>query len=115
MEQLLSAWDVARLLQINAESVKDLARAGKLAGSKICNRWRFRPSDIEQFIVDGSNRRSDNGVVQSEEVPRGKEKQWLSSNAVKCGGVTSESRVDQELESLLAQGTGRRRKNSTTN
>ena len=52
MQPLLKARDVAKLLGINAETVKVYARDGTIAGLKIGNRWRFQPSTIKQFIDD---------------------------------------------------------------
>ena len=40
----------AEVLQINAETAWELARDGRLTGSKIGRHWRFTERDIEQFL-----------------------------------------------------------------
>jgi len=40
----------AEVLQINAETARDLARQGKLQGAKIGRNWRFTEHDLEQFL-----------------------------------------------------------------
>lgn len=45
-------WDcleAARFLCIHPATVKRLARAGKLPGFRIGNRWRFRPSELDAW------------------------------------------------------------------
>lgn len=113
MQPLLNAWDVGRLLGINAESVKVMARCAELAGLKVRGKWRFTQQAVEQFVVGRNATGGDNVGVQSG-VPRGKERECPSSNALKCGGAISQYPVDGELESLLARGIARRRKSFTT-
>jgi excisionase family DNA binding protein len=40
----------AEVLQINAGTAWELARDGRLTGSKIGRHWRFTERDIEQFL-----------------------------------------------------------------
>ena len=42
--------EVASLLRIHQETARDLARQGRLPGSKIGKRWRFTEEDIKQFL-----------------------------------------------------------------
>jgi excisionase family DNA binding protein len=42
--------ETAELLKIHRETARDLARRGKLRGSKIGKRWRFTEEDIRQFL-----------------------------------------------------------------
>jgi excisionase family DNA binding protein len=113
MPQLLNAREVGRLLGINTESVKVMARRGELPGLKVRGKWRFTSEAVEQFIVDKIRASNDYSSVQCV-VPRRKEKVCRSSNAVKCGGPISRSPVQDELASLLELGIERRRKSSTT-
>ena len=41
---------VAEVLQITPETTRELARDGRLTGSKIGRHWRFTDRDIEQFL-----------------------------------------------------------------
>ena len=96
----------------NAESVKVMARSGELPGLKVRGKWRFTQEAVEQFVVHRNVTGGDNVGVQCD-VPRGKEQECLSSNAVKYGGAISRYPVEGELESLLARGIARRRKSFT--
>jgi len=40
----------AEVLQINEETARELARQGRLQGSKIGRHWRFTERDLEQFL-----------------------------------------------------------------
>ena len=40
----------AEVLQINEEIARELARQGRLQGSKIGRHWRFTERDLEQFL-----------------------------------------------------------------
>jgi excisionase family DNA binding protein len=68
MQPLLKPSDVGLLLGIHVETVKVMARDGRLSGIKIGNRWRFDPSAIERFVTNGTAhsqaREYDEEVVQ---------------------------------------------------
>lgn len=40
----------AEALQVNADTIRRLARTGALTGSKIGNHWRFTERDLEAFL-----------------------------------------------------------------
>lgn len=43
--------DVARYLKMNERTVAKLAAAGQIPGAKIASQWRFKPSLIEEWLV----------------------------------------------------------------
>lgn len=51
MRQVLTVEQVATLLQIHPESVRKLARAGRLKGSKLGTAgWRFSETQVQDFL-----------------------------------------------------------------
>ncbi|MDB5342482.1 MAG: Helix-turn-helix domain [Schlesneria sp.] len=50
MNELLDKTQVASLLKVSTRSIDRLRKAGKLGAVIICNRVRFRPTDVESFI-----------------------------------------------------------------
>lgn len=46
----LGADEVAEMLGLTARQVRELAKAGKLAGSKVGKSWRFRPDDVADYV-----------------------------------------------------------------
>lgn len=51
MRQVLTVEQVATLLQIHPESVRKLARAGRLRGSKLgTSGWRFTEDQIQAYL-----------------------------------------------------------------
>lgn len=42
--------EAAELLRIHPDTARELAKQGKLHGSKIGRRWRFTEEDIRQFL-----------------------------------------------------------------
>ena len=63
IDQYMTAHQVGERLQIHAETVLRLARAGELRGAKLVGQWRFSPADVEAYIQHNMNR---SGV---EEIP----------------------------------------------
>jgi excisionase family DNA binding protein len=50
-EALLDAADASELLKLHPRTVKRLALTGDLPAMRIGRVWRFRPSDIDRWIV----------------------------------------------------------------
>ena len=50
MEKLLSVNDVAEMLGLHPQTVRDFAGDGKLPGIKVGKAWRFKPSEIEAYL-----------------------------------------------------------------
>ncbi len=48
--KFLTAHQVAEMLQLNVESIYDLAKRGEIPGSKICGRWRFDGDEIREWF-----------------------------------------------------------------
>lgn len=56
MQKLLSTSDVAEVLSISVDTIRDYIREGRLSASYIGRRWKVREEDLHQFLRD--NRRS---------------------------------------------------------
>ena len=54
---LLTITQVAKRLSLNAWTVRGMLRSKELEGAKIRNRWRVRPSDLEEYIESQSNKK----------------------------------------------------------
>ena len=50
MEQALTVKDVATLLQVDEKTVYRLTRKGDLPGFKVAGSWRFRKSDMDDWV-----------------------------------------------------------------
>ncbi len=50
MEKLLSTEDIAEQFGVEPVTVRRWALRGKIKGYKIGKAWRFRPSDVENYI-----------------------------------------------------------------
>ncbi len=50
-KDVLTADEVAEYLRIHPYTVRRLARAGKLPGSRIGGQWRFDKKELEKLIV----------------------------------------------------------------
>ncbi len=48
--QIMTVRDVARHLKVNEKTVYRLAQRGRLPGFKVAGAWRFKRSDIEDWI-----------------------------------------------------------------
>ena len=55
---LLTAHDIASLLQMNQRTVTLWLRNGRLRGFKIRNEWRVSDCDLEAFLETNANKRS---------------------------------------------------------
>jgi len=53
LEQPMTPEDVAALLQVDRETVYRMARRGALPAFKVSNRWRFLPSRLQRWMLDG--------------------------------------------------------------
>jgi excisionase family DNA binding protein len=55
-KEILNVHDVADLLDLSEQTVRDMARQGELPGFRAgLNRWRFRRSDIDKYIDEQIN------------------------------------------------------------
>ncbi len=57
-DALLTTQEVAKRLRVTEETIRRLARSGKLRGFVIADKagWRFRRADVEAFIQDALGR-----------------------------------------------------------
>jgi len=49
-EALITAQEVAHILRCSPKTVKRMAARGEIPALQIGNRWRFRPSLVDEFI-----------------------------------------------------------------
>jgi excisionase family DNA binding protein len=52
-EPLLTSEQAAALLQIHAKTLQKLARQGKVPSCRIGDLWRFRASELDQWVRTG--------------------------------------------------------------
>lgn len=50
MEQALTVKDVANLLRVDEKTVYRLTRKGDLPGFKVAGSWRFKKSDMDDWV-----------------------------------------------------------------
>lgn len=50
MQPTLTTTDVARILHLNVQTVRRLAAAHRLPGSKGAGGWRFTTADVEAYL-----------------------------------------------------------------
>jgi excisionase family DNA binding protein len=53
---ILTIKDVADYLKVNERTIYRLAASGELPGFKVGNSWRFKQSELEQYITAQHNR-----------------------------------------------------------
>lgn len=63
MQKLLSSREVSDLIGVTQETVQDYVNTGRLIGSKIGQRFKFRPEDVEDFVR--ANRKKANHATTS--------------------------------------------------
>ena len=49
-EQLLETADVARHLNVHRKTVINLVERGELRGYRVGRNWRFRKSDVDEYL-----------------------------------------------------------------
>lgn len=52
MSEILTSREAAAYLKTSPDTVKRLARAGRLPGVKLGHTWRFRRADLEDLFVE---------------------------------------------------------------
>ena len=55
-DPILTIKDVADYLKVNERTIYRLAASGELPGFKVGNSWRFKRSELEQYIAAQHNR-----------------------------------------------------------
>ncbi len=50
MSKLLSTKEVANLLGINPNTALEYFRSGKITASRIAEKWRVKPEDLDEYI-----------------------------------------------------------------
>ena len=59
MPEILTSEEVAEYLRTNIETVKRMARAGRLPASKLGRNWRFRKTDLDEWLATGGSEYED--------------------------------------------------------
>jgi len=49
---LMTVNEVAELLKVQEETIRNWLRSGKLKGVKLGNRWRVTTNDLEKFLKE---------------------------------------------------------------
>lgn len=55
-DPIMTIREVADYLKVNERTIYRLAASGELPGFKVGNSWRFKSSELEQYIVTQHNR-----------------------------------------------------------
>ena len=64
-DPILTIKDVADYLKVNERTIYRLAASAELPGFKVGNSWRFKQSELEQYIAAQHNRDSVNETIKS--------------------------------------------------
>ena len=68
-DPILTIKDVADYLKVNERTIYRLAASSELPGFKVGNSWRFKQSELEQYIAAQHNRA---GVSEAMKSPNSK-------------------------------------------
>lgn len=64
-DPILTIKDVADYLKVNERTIYRLAASAELPGFKVGNSWRFKQSELEQYIAAQHNRARVNETIKS--------------------------------------------------
>ncbi|EOV8088788.1 MULTISPECIES: helix-turn-helix domain-containing protein [Providencia] len=64
-DPILTIKDMADYLKVNERTIYRLAASGELPGFKVGNSWRFKQSELEQYIAAQHNRASVSEAIKS--------------------------------------------------
>ena len=64
-DPILTIKDVAEYLKVNERTIYRLAASGELPGFKVGNSWRFKRSELEQYIAEQHNRANEQDPTKS--------------------------------------------------
>ena len=64
-DHILTIKDVADYLKVNERTIYRLAASSELPGFKVGNSWRFKQSELEQYIAAQHNRASVREAMKS--------------------------------------------------
>lgn len=66
-DPILTIKDVSEYLKVNERTIYRLAASGELPGFKVGNSWRFKQSELEQYIASRHNRNLSDLDTESKE------------------------------------------------
>jgi len=64
-DPILTIKEVADYLKVNERTIYRLAASGELPGFKVGNSWRFKQSELEQYIAAQHNRANISEAMKS--------------------------------------------------
>ncbi|WP_227544782.1 helix-turn-helix domain-containing protein [Sapientia aquatica] len=102
--------EAAEFLKMHPEEVRRRAKLGQLPGAKPGKSWVFLENDLAEYVR--SHYAYPRQALQV--TPTKEEKPCHLLNVVTPGGLISPHRQESELDVLLQQKVGLRRKNCTT-
>lgn len=82
MAEVLTTKEVAEYLRMSADTVKRLARQGRLPGVKLGHTWRFRKADLEEMFSEAVVDRA--LVDEAERVLSDPSTEWVPWEQVKA-------------------------------
>ena len=59
MSETMTSEEVADYLRTNIETIKRMARDGRLPAAKLGRNWRFRKTDIDEWLATGGSEYED--------------------------------------------------------
>lgn len=103
---VLTAADVATMLQVDTETVEKLARRGKLAKVRFMGQMRFRRSDVEDFIAKNTKpcRHAAENSPGLEESPE--RKIGTSTGTTAPAGQSADARRAHQMIEKLTRNSG---------
>lgn len=104
----LTLQQVAELLQVNPETVRRHAQAGKIPCAKLGSKWVFIEQDVAQYLRNQYSKKV--GVAQV--VDTCEESICQYTNAATSGGLNLQHQTDQEYADQLKLGKNEKRKNT---
>lgn len=61
MERLLTIKEISDVLQVNERTIHRLIQANRIPATKVGNQWRFHPSQLETWFLNGGEQEISNG------------------------------------------------------
>lgn len=101
LPEYMGASMVARVLNVNQQTVKRYAQSGKIPATKINNRWRFKKGDILEYLDEHSGKKEQQKKIRQKE----EEKEELIGELRKIQAMRHKTskKEEQETDNLPIQ------------
>lgn len=99
MEEILTAEQVAQILQVHPFTVLKFIKQGKLKASKLGRVYRIRKSDVDSFLDEQVEKTAEKTTVKKKkEIPKETEPKKVTSSPKKRDGGqgTTESKIEKQ-------------------